>query len=164
MEKYSNPGRVEFEATILRGIDVPNSSAFVDYPFSVWEHFGTRGRVPVNAIFDGIPYRGSLVKMGPGNHCILIQKEIRTKLGKESGDSVRVTIELDDAPRTVLLPDYLATAIAANSAARAFWETLAYSHRKEYVRWVEDAKRPETRSTRVAKTVEMLANGMKPPT
>jgi hypothetical protein len=161
MGTYSNPGRVAFEGIILQDTDVPNSSAFIDYPFSVQEHFGTRGRVPVKATFDGIPYSGSLVKTGPGNHCILILKEIREKLGKSSGDNVSVTVELDDAPRTVPVPDDLAAAIAKDTGASSLWETLAYSHRKEYVRWVEEAKRQETRDARIAKAVEMLRQGVK---
>jgi len=161
MGTYSNPGQVTFDAVILQDIDVPNSSAFVDYPFSVLEHYGTRGRVPVKATFDGIPYGGSLVKMSPGNHCILILKEIREKLGKSRGDSVSVTVELDDTPRTVEVPDDLAAAILKDPEANDVWKVLAYSHRKEYVRWVEEAKRQETRNTRVAKAVEMLRKGIK---
>ncbi|MGO8673686.1 MAG: YdeI/OmpD-associated family protein [Capsulimonadaceae bacterium] len=161
MKTYSNPGQVTFEGPILQSTDVPNSSAFIDYPFSVETHFGTKGRVPVKATFDGVPYSGSLVKMGPGSHCILILKEIREQLGKGRGDIVSVTVELDETPRTVEVPDDLASAISGDSSANALWEGLAYSHRKEYVAWVEGAKQLTTRNARIARTVEMLRNGVK---
>ena len=53
--------------------------------------------------FDGEAYRGSMVRMGTPRHILLILKEIREKLGKGPGDRIRVTVELDDAPRVVVL-------------------------------------------------------------
>ena len=77
----------------------------------------------------------------------------------DAGDSVDVRLELDTAPREVDVPEALATALAADDKARATFEKLAYTHRKEFARWIEEAKRDETRERRVAKTVEMLRRG-----
>ena len=74
-----------------------------------------------------------------------------------AGDEVDVRIDLDDAPREVTVPDDLAAAF--DDAVRATFDGLAYSHRKEWVRWVEEAKKPETRATRIEKTVESLRAG-----
>ena len=63
----------------------------------------------------------------------------------------------DAAPREVTLPDDLAGAL--DDQARAFFDGLSFTHRKEWVRWVEEAKKPETRATRVDKTVEALRAG-----
>lgn len=65
--------------------------------------------------------------------------------------------------KTVIVPDDLAEAFKASPAAATYYETLAYTHRKEYVRWITEAKREETRSARVAKTVDKLERGIKNP-
>ena len=80
----------EFEAVIQKvpGID----GAYVEIPFDVKETFG-KGRVPVSATFDGEPYDGSLVKMKTPCHILGIRKEIRAKIGKQPGDTVKVTLK-----------------------------------------------------------------------
>ncbi|UJF31930.1 YdeI/OmpD-associated family protein [Paenibacillus hexagrammi] len=65
------------------------------------------------------------------------------------------------ADKTVTVPGDLATAFQANPEAAAFYEGLAYSHRKEYVRWITDAKRAETRQGRIEKTLDKLSRGIK---
>ena len=80
----------EFTAEIQKVPDI--DGAYVVIPFDVKAEFG-RGRVPVNATFDGEPYRGSLVRMGTPSHIIGIRKEIRAKIGKQPGDSVLVTLQ-----------------------------------------------------------------------
>jgi len=83
----------EFEAEIKK---VPNiDGAYVEIPFDVKAEFG-KGRVPVNATFDGEPYEGSLVKMKTPCHIIGIRKEIRAKIGKQAGDMISVTIKEKD--------------------------------------------------------------------
>ena len=84
---------------------------------------------------------------------------MRKEAGVEAGDTVEVELELDTTPREVEVPEALATALAKDSEARAAFERLAYTHRKEYARWIDEAKRDETRQRRVAETVEMLRQG-----
>jgi len=79
-----------FEAVIKKVPDL--DGAYVEIPFDVKEEFGA-GRVPVRATFDGEPYDGSVVKMGTPCHIIGIRKDIRAKIGKQPGDSVKVTLE-----------------------------------------------------------------------
>lgn len=140
-----------FEATIeaARG-----GGAFVPVPDEVVAALGGGGRIPVRATFDAVPYRGSVVSMG-GRRCIGLLKVIREQLGKGEGDPVTVTVARDGAERTVTVPDDLATALDDAGARNAF-DALSYSHQREYVSWVEEAKRPETRLRRVAQTVERL--------
>jgi len=83
--------------------------------------------------------------------------ERREAAGVQAGDAVEVTVELDTEPRTVVLPDDLRAALAAKAGALAAFEGLAYSRRKEFVRQVEEAKAPETRSRRIAGIVAQLA-------
>lgn len=79
----------EFDAVILKVADI--DGAYIEIPFDVKATFG-KGRVPVHATFDGEPYDGSLVRMGTPCHIIGIRKEIRARINKQPGDSVRVTL------------------------------------------------------------------------
>jgi uncharacterized protein YdeI (YjbR/CyaY-like superfamily) len=85
--------------------------------------------------------------------------ENRTAAGLAAGDEIDVDIEPDTAPREVEVPADLGEALAADDAARATFDGLSYSHRKEWVRWVEEAKKADTRAARLAKTVESLRAG-----
>jgi hypothetical protein len=98
-----------------------------------------------------------LARMG-GENLIGLRKEVRVAAGVEAGDTVEVEIAHDAAPRTVELPDDLAAAMADAGVADRF-DGLAPSHRKEYVRWITEAKKPETRAKRVAEAVVMIAEG-----
>jgi hypothetical protein len=68
------------------------------------------------------------------------------------------------ADRIVVIPDDLAEAFKTSPTASSFYESLSYTNRKEYVRWITDAKREETRSGRIAKTIDKLERGLKNPT
>jgi hypothetical protein len=151
----SGPIRKTFTAPIE---DPGGGGAFVSIPFDVEQTFG-RKRVPVNATIDGEPYRGTLVRMGSDCHMLLIRKDIREKIGKTFGDDVSVTVEEDSEPRVIAAPDDLAAALAKSPKAAEFFDELSYTHRKEYVQWIEEAKREETRRNRIAKTIEMLLEG-----
>jgi hypothetical protein len=99
-----------------------------------------------------------LAVMG-GENLIGLSKAARAELAVDTGDEVTATIELDETPREVDVPPELAAALAADPAAKAAFEGLASSHRKEYAVWVADAKREETRQRRVAQAIEMLREG-----
>jgi hypothetical protein len=134
--------------------------AFVSIPFDVEQTFGKK-RVPVRATIDGEPYRGSLVRMGPRGHLLGVLKHIRQRIGKDIGDQVDITIEEDDAPRTVVVPADLQAALNHTPTARAAFDKRSYTHRREYVRWIEEAARDATRKNRVAGTVTRLVEGEK---
>jgi hypothetical protein len=134
--------------------------AFVSIPFDVEEAFGKK-RVKVLATIEGVPYRGSIMRMGSPCHMLGVLKNIREQIGKSFGDEVTVTVKEDTDPRIASVPDDLAAAIAANPNAATFFATLAFTHQKEYAKWIEDAKRPETRAARIAKAVQMLVDGKK---
>lgn len=154
---YLNPGPLEFDAIVERS-DVSGSSGFVTFPWSVPELFGVKGRVPVTAQFDGVDYRGSLVRYGGPSHLLLVLTEILGTLGKQPGDSVHVTVALDTEERRVELADDTRAALAESGQADAF-ERMSYSHQREYHLWIEEAKRSETRARRILKMTEMVAEG-----
>lgn len=84
-----NPKTYEFTAVLQKVPDI--DGAYVEFPHDVREEFG-RGRVKVHATFDGVPYDGSLVRMGTPGHIIGVRKDIRTAIAKQPGDTVTVTI------------------------------------------------------------------------
>ena len=138
--------------------DAGGGGAYITIPFDVVQVFGKK-RLKVKATIDGEPYRGSLVRMGTPQHILIILKEIRLKIGKSFGDEVSIEIEEDLEPRQVDLPTDLHQALQANPKAQAVFDRLSYTHQKEYVRWVTEAKRQQTLQKRIQQTVEMLIEG-----
>ena len=112
---------------------------------------------PVRVEVAGTTVALRLARMG-GENLIGFSKAARAEAGVEIGGSYLVVIARDDGERTVDVPDDLASALRSGRALTKF-EALAYSHRKENVRWVTEAKRPQTRADRIAKTVEMVRAG-----
>jgi uncharacterized protein YdeI (YjbR/CyaY-like superfamily) len=98
------------------------------------------------------------VRMGD-RFLVPLSAENREAARVAAGDEITVDIEADTAPGEVALPEDLAAAM--DDDARAAYDRLSFTHRKEWVRWVEEAKRPETRATRIEKTVAGLREGKK---
>jgi Bacteriocin-protection, YdeI or OmpD-Associated/Domain of unknown function (DUF1905) len=115
-------------------------------------------RFPVVATVNGYTWRTSVTRM-KGEFLLGLNREVRDSAGVQAGDQVEVAVELDTAPREVEVPEVLAVALAASPDAGAAFEPLAFTHRKEYCRWVADAKREETRDRRVQQALEMLRTG-----
>ena len=126
----------------------------ITIPFDVEKIFGSK-RVPVKAEINGAVYRGSIVVMG-GKYMLGIPKAFREAAGIKAGDKITVAIDADDTPRTVETPDDLVAPLK-KAGLSAEWEKLSYTHKKEHARAIEEAKRPETRTKRIERTVEMLA-------
>ena len=131
---------------------------FVEVPFDVEKVFGSK-RPKIKALIEGVPYRGTLVRMGGEHHMLIVLKGIREQVGKTFGDEVRIVVEADTEPRRVEIPADLMKEMKKNKDAKAFFDKLAFTHQREYVRWIEEAKREETRAARVIKTIEMLKKG-----
>ena len=144
-----------FTATVQ---NAGGGGAFVEVPFDVEKAFGLK-RPKVKAMIEGVPYRGLLVRMGGPNHMLIILKGIREQIGKTFGDEVKVTIEPDLEERLIEIPKDLLKELKKDKEVKAFFDKLSYTHQKEYVRWIEDAKKEETRQSRVTKAIEMLKKG-----
>ena len=127
----------------------------IEVPSDVVDALGAGKRPPVRVTLHEHTYRTTVARMG-GRFLVPVSAEVRNAAGVTAGDQLDVGIELDDAPRTVDVPADLAAALAAEPDAAAAWETLSYTHRKEWARSVEDAKKPETRARRVAAAVTAL--------
>ena len=153
MKKY------KFKAQLQAG---RGGGAYVFFPYDVEKEFGTKGKVPVQATFDGVPYKGSLFKYSYSQHVLGILKSIREQIGKQPGDTVDLAIWKDEELRTVEIPADFRNRLKKESLLPIF-EKLSYTHRKEYCRWITEAKKAETRLRRLEKAVEMLRNGVKTP-
>jgi hypothetical protein len=143
---------IQFRAVIE---NAGGGGAYVIVPFDVEKTFGKK-RVEVKATIEGEPYRGTIVRYGSPHHMLVVLKEIRDKIGKSFGDEVAIELEEDLEPRQVEIPVDLQQALQANPAALAFYNRLSYSHQREFVRWVTEAKREQTRLARIQRTIEML--------
>ena len=129
-------------------------------PFDVVEVFGRKGRVPVKGTINGFPFRSSLMNMGDG-HFMVVNAQLRDGAKCKKGDTVSVVMELDTEERAVQVPPYLKKIIASDAMAKEFWEKLSFTHKKEYVREIEDAKRPETREKRIAAMMNALRDNIR---
>jgi Bacteriocin-protection, YdeI or OmpD-Associated/Domain of unknown function (DUF1905) len=111
-------------------------------------------RPAVKVTLGGHCYRTTVARMG-GRFFVPLNAVNR----EAAGDEVDAAIELDTAPREVELPEDLKVSLSGDSVARKFFEQLSFTHRKEWVRWVTEAKKSETRASRVARTVEVMHAG-----
>jgi hypothetical protein len=130
-------------------------------PFNAKQRYG-KARAPVRGTVNGAAFR-TTVAVYSGVHLIGFNKDVRERAGVEIGDQVTVELERDDEPREVDVPPELQQALAANSGARAAFEGLSYTHRREYAEWIGEGKRPDTRQRRASRALEMLETGRRHP-
>jgi hypothetical protein len=141
-------------ATFKTTIFQDGNNTAIEIPAEVVESFNAGKRVPVKATINGYSYRSTAVVYG-GRYLIPLAKEHRDAAGVQGGQTVEVTLVHDTEPRVIEIPEDFKQALTAAGALAAF-EALAYSHRKEHVRAIEEAKAPETRARRIEKAVEMV--------
>jgi hypothetical protein len=146
------PQKHIFKATIK---NAGGGGAFVEVPFDVEDAFGSK-RPRVKAMIEGIPYHGLLSRRGGPNHILIVLKGIREQIGKTFGDEIQVSVELDVEERVAVIPAELKREFKSDIEAKSAFEKLSYTHQKEYVTWIEAAKKDETRIRRISQTLEML--------
>lgn len=153
-------GSVQFTAIIQQNGEM--NAAFVEFPFSTEELFNKKCQVKIKATLDDkVEYRGSLAKMKSDCHILGLTQEIRKQLGKTFGDEVSVSLIEDKEERTVEIADDIAVIFNENQHAKMLFDKMSYTHRKEYIRWIEEAKKPETRENRKIKMIQMILDGKK---
>ena len=146
------PGKQTFTGRIQ---NAGGGGGFVEIPFDVEKTFGSK-RPKIKALIEGVAYRGTLVRMGGEHHMLIVLKGIREQIGRTFGDEVKIVLEADTEPRVVAVPPDLLKELKKHKDVKALFDKLSYTHQKEYVRWIEEAKREETCANRVVKTIEML--------
>lgn len=125
-----------------------------EVPPDAVEALGQGKRPKVTVSIDGYRYRSTVAVMG-GKFVLPLARAHRDAAGVKAGDTVEVTLELDTAPREVDVPKDFAAALK-KAGARAAFDKLSFTHRKEHVRAIEEAKAPQTRQRRIEKAVAML--------
>ncbi len=139
----------------LYGTGKHGEVAAVELPFDVRKVWG-KARVPVKGTINGFPFRTTVCTMrGITGFCV--NRAMREGAEAGVGDTVKLVIEPDTAPRIMEIPPRLKKVLGQKLTAKL--QALAYTHQKEFVRWYTDAKKDETRERRVGKMKEMLATG-----
>jgi hypothetical protein len=146
---------MRFHTTILTS---GKTAAGIQVPPEIVEALGA-GKVPkVRVTMRGYTYRSSVAMVG-GVPMVGVSAENRAAAGVAGGDEVDVDLELDTAPREVIVPADFATALDAEPNARRTFDGLSYSNKSWHVGQVEGAKSDETRARRIARSVEILREG-----
>ncbi len=145
--------KTTFTTTVWK--DKEMNATALQVPADAVAALGKGKRHPVKVSLNGYTYRTTIAVMG--GVCMLpLSAENRGAAGVKAGDKVEITLELDTEPRTVVVPEDLAAALSKKRGAKAKFDALSYSVRKEHVRQVESAKAQETRDRRIARIVAEL--------
>jgi hypothetical protein len=143
---------MQFTTTVLQA---RKTATGLPVPSDVIDALGSGRRPAVVVTLDGgYTYRSTVGVMNE-QFLVPLSAEHREASGVAAGDSVVVTLTLDTLPRSVGVPEDLATALA-EAGVRAAFDTLSASRQRALVDPVTQAKAPETRARRVAKAVESL--------
>jgi hypothetical protein len=151
---------VDFEGPLWRA-DGTGTQTFVTLPFDAKALFG-RARCPVRVTINEHSWR-TTTQVYDGRYHVAVSAAARHAAGIGAGDLVRVHVKKDDAVPAIDLPAELASALRADLDARDAFEVLAPSHRREYARWVGEARLPQTRVRRAVAATERLKAGSKRP-
>ncbi len=151
---------VDFDAALWRP-DARGASTFITLPFDVKAIFG-RARCPVRVTINDHTWRTTTQVYGDDYH-IVVNADARSAASVDAGDSVRVQVKKDDTVRTTEVPPELAVRLRTDAEAKDAFEALAPSHRREYARWVGEAKLPQTRVRRAEVAMERLKTGVRRP-
>jgi len=146
---------VTFTTTVLQAAGLQATGLPV--PDQVLADLGSSKKPAVTVTVGDYSYFSTIGSRG-GGYLIPLSAAHRNALGLSAGDEVEVTLELDDSPRTVEIPDDLATALAQVEGARAAFDALSPSRQKAHVTNVEGTKNADTRARRVAAVVEQVSS------
>ena len=142
-----------FNGTIEAG---RGGGAYVVLPDKVLKALGAGSRFRVTGTLNDVPFESSTMSMGGGRVCLGVHKATREGAGVNIGDEVKLEVERDLRPRELSLPDDVLSALRRDRNAQKAFDALSFSHRREYVQWIEGAKRQETRSRRITQMLERL--------
>jgi hypothetical protein len=138
-------------------VEPPEPMKGLEVPAEVVEALGGGKRPPVTITVNGHTWT-SRVAIMRGRYLLGLSKANRQAAGVETGEEVEVDLTLDTEPRVVAEPADFARALDADPPARAAYDNLSYTHKREHVRAIETAKKPETRIRRIEKALEALRN------
>jgi hypothetical protein len=145
--------RYEFTGELVRGTA---GGYFIDFPFDVFQEFGTKKQVRVKIWFDGHMERKSLLPKGEGKHWISISYPTRTQLGKGDGDQLHMVVEPDLDPRTVEIPEDFEWLLDNDPTLKEVFFRQSYFNQKFFCDWITQSSSPESRVNRINSIFEWL--------
>ena len=149
---HNMSNKIEFKTKLAQ--DDKTTACGIYLPFEPKEVFG-KARAPVKVTINGHTFRTTTACMG-GCYLIPVNKTNRDGAGIKAGDTITVLMESDTEQRVVEIPSDFARALRANPKAAMAWEKLCFTHQKEYVNAVIEAKKPETRLRRIDSAIKTL--------
>ncbi len=160
-KRDSGPSVLRFNARLIRRPNLAKAgpSTLLDVPKVVSSKL--RGMTKVEGTMNGHPFRAAMEPNTSGGHWLHVNEAMLAGAGAEAGDTVKLAILGPEPEPTV--PVDLRRALNASYDAKALWRTLASDARRIWIRWIESAKKPETRARRVTRTVEQLSEGKRRP-
>jgi Bacteriocin-protection, YdeI or OmpD-Associated/Domain of unknown function (DUF1905) len=117
---------------------------------------GTRARLWLRGTLQGHPFWVAAQPMGDGNHWVTVNRQMRAEMGLAGDEEVVALFVQAAGPPALTVPEELERALEGRPDARALFEGMSHNHRKEYINWVREAKRPETRSRRAAEAMDRI--------
>lgn len=149
---------VSFSSKLIRP-EVVGAWTFALVPKAAAERAGFRPRMRVRGSIEGVAFRSSLIPRGGGVLFVVVNNDLRNRIGKTAGDSVRLELGVD--PTLVTVPPAFRQALARDPKAKVAFEGFTASQRQAYARWISDAKQDTTRARRVSSAVDKLHRGEK---
>jgi hypothetical protein len=155
----AGPSVLRFEARLFQHPQTAKagSKVFLTVPKRVAGQFSSRGATKVEGVMNGQPFRAVLEPDPSGGHWLHVNKAMRRGAASDVGDTVQLAI-LGPEPEPTL-PEDFRIALTASDDAEALWKDLTLMGRLDWVRWIEAARKPETRVRRIRRAVEQLSSG-----
>ncbi len=157
------PSVFRFNARLLENPKTEGTDSWMmlNVPARVSKRFPLRGMIKVEGTMNGHPFRAALIPNTSGGHWLRVNKAMRKGAGADAGDTVKLVI-LEPEPEPAV-PFDLRAALNTSHEAKTLWRDLTSIGRRDWIRWINSAKRPETRARRITRTVESLSSGKRHP-
>ncbi len=150
--------KYEYKTELVKG---RNNAVYAAFPYDCFAEFGSRKAIPVKVSFDDNTYRMSLLPGGNKKHWLHIRKEIRQKIGKQDGDMVFITLEKDNEPRLIEIPEYLKWLFDDEPEMGVAFHKLPAFYQKFWINTIEETNNGETKVERINKLFNFLKSGGK---
>jgi Bacteriocin-protection, YdeI or OmpD-Associated/Domain of unknown function (DUF1905) len=162
----STASKICFSATLFRPVAAAKAVAwtFLILPKEASGKLPSRGMMSIEGAFNGLAFRATLEPDGQGSHWLKVDRKLREAAGAEAGDVVALEIApVTEEPEPRVPADLRKALSAADPKARAVWSDITPLARRDWIQWIESAKREETRSKRIESGCDMLAKGKRRP-
>jgi hypothetical protein len=128
----------------------------VDVPVRITQPFLRKGHIAVRGLLNEHPFRATLVPVGDGKYRLYINGAMRKAANVDVGDKIKIALELDTQQRTIPIPGAFEEAMEQNPGARAEFERLTPSRRKDILLYMNALKRPESLHKVIQRVIKSL--------